>query len=940
MRKATLFLSFLYVILSSANATITHVLEQQLAAASPDQMIECMILMKEGYSMEQMKRASVQLKIQTFRTIAVQSQEPLMRYIGQHSSDVSECEQFWVMNGMYLKAVPAIIREIAQREDVRAVFDNAMVKVAPLDLKPSPIARGIEWNVTKIEADKCWQEGYTGEGIVVGIIDSGVDHDHPALKDKWAGHWLVAKGLPPSDKPYDDFWHGTHCVGSILGGDGTGPYENDIGVAPGAKYVAAKGLDKGGSGSSSQLIECLEFMADLKDKVNLKVVSNSWGNSGNADLVYFEAFKTLKSIDILPLCANGNAGPGAGTVRSPGDYPNVTGVGATDKNDKIANFSSLGPSPKVPEYENTSLWIRDDWNFIKPNISAPGANVRSCEPNGGFREANGTSMATPHITGVVALLLSKNRNLSADMLYSILVDNTDKVGTEPYPNNTFGWGRVNAFKALQATPTMDQPWVMVVSKQIPEFTPGGTVDIIIGVRNTGGVDALNTTCKLISLDNYLQVTDADHEYGDLKPQQEAVNDNNPYTVKVHELTPQGHSATIGLIIDAKASVDSLDFLDTVTYMVPVGKPLPPVSIFLEDFEKDDFTSNWSVTGNWTRTDKEAHESTHSLFSGTGTGENAYATMKKEIDLTTIKKASLSYAIKADIDNAFFTQLVLEVSRDGGNSWRMVWQSNKSNGQLTIPWTTATADISSYTGGKLLIRTNVNANSFFVKKNDWYFDDIEIKIPYDNAPPYFTNTTLLNNSPQSGPFTIKATITDLSGVKTANLLYRVSEGQWTTVAMELSGNHLYEAEIPQQSDKDQKIDYFFEAADNWQYGKENSGTYPIGADKNEGFHTFICGTTGISDKLQSCVFSLKKVIYNRNQVQIMFTLPAQSRVYASIVNTQGKKVAVPANSLFKEGTHSILLHKNAAPAAGLYILNFTATSENKSYQRIQRFMLLK
>ena len=217
MRKMLTVLAIV-VFSSSIYAEMSTMLAEQVFNASTDEMVSCIVVLKVKYPFREVTRAPVKSKIETYKSIARKSQEPLLNWLSAKSSDVSVCRRYWVLNGLHVKARPAVIREMAKHKDVEKVFFDETVRIVELTkAEKANVMRGIAWGVRKIEADKCWDEGYTGEGVVIGIIDTGVDSKHPALKDKWSGHWFVAGSMPQSDEPYDDNKHGTHCMGSILG---------------------------------------------------------------------------------------------------------------------------------------------------------------------------------------------------------------------------------------------------------------------------------------------------------------------------------------------------------------------------------------------------------------------------------------------------------------------------------------------------------------------------------------------------------------------------------------------------------------------------------------------------------------------------------------------------------------------------------------------------
>ncbi len=940
----------LVLFMSSVHAhKISLELAEILSTAAPNDKIDCIVYMKERYPLKSMKYSTVLDRIYTFRSIARQSQEPLLATLSKRTEAVEKVKQFWVINGLHVKATPAVIKEIASRNDVARILDDAIVTINPIiPSDKTATAKGIEWGITKIQADKCWEIGITGEGVLIGVVDTGVDFEHPALKDKWSGHWYDAVG--GSEKPRDGHGHGTHCAGTILGGDGPGSFEHDIGVAPGAKYAAAKGLNDQGSGSSSQLIECLQFMANIKEKDDIKAVSNSWG--GSSGEYYWEVFKTLRAIDIVPLVANGNNGSqGSGSVSSPGDYPHVIGVGATDNSDKRAAFSSLGPAPEKAPWNDRSFWFRDDWNYVKPNISAPGKDINSCIPGGDYKLMSGTSMATPHMCGVVALLFQKNRNLTSEMVYSLLLDNGDEVPAyTTYPNQELGWGRVNALKSVNATPQMNQPWISVLKKNLPELEPGKSVDFSIVAKNLGGADAKNTTIKCISLNNYVTISNTGFSVGDLKPNEEAGNSSSPFKVAVHAKTPQGHRGKIGLVLHADGPHDTLDFDDTISISFMVGTPPPPFEIYNEDFEYtgsvDSFALIWDVSGNWHRTDQVAQSPTHAAYSGKAVDGETQLTMKAPIDLSEVKNHRLyfSYKHKYHIQRIMMSKLRLDISSDGGSSWEPLWNPRFIFGDSS-DWVSAGHEIAPYISDKVAFRFSLSTRAMMQTYADWYIDDLSIFVDTDNQPPYFDQATLWSNTDKTGPFNVEATITDMSGIKEAHLNYRVGTGSWQKVALTTSGQDLYKASIPAQTGTD-KIDYYLEAVDKWELtGSPNAGTFPIGADQKRDFHSFIYGTTAIINGHSGSQFSLSN-FHNKGNLNMRFYMPTAMHISMSLVDVMGRKVATLLNNRMTKGSHTLVWNRKGKDriASGIYFLKVEAKPVKKgtmikAIKKIERFVLM-
>jgi len=338
----------------------------------------------------------------------------------------------------------------------------------------------VQDNLAAIHADQAWALGVTGEGIVVAGQDTGYDWTHPALLPHYRGqdgqhdfNWHDA--WDHTAVPFDEDGHGTHTMGIILGDDGAG---NRTGVAPGAQWIGCRNMRRG-FGNPGAYAECMEFFlapyphggdpfrdGDVSRAPHL--VNNSWGCpdiEGCAPDTLQRAVEALRAAGIMMVVSAGNEGPGCETVTDPpANYDAVFSVGATDNGGQIVGFSSRGPAD----------------GRIKPDVSAPGSNVRSTLPGGEYGLASGTSMAGPHVAGLVALLWSADPRLIRDIEGTErLICQTaaprpveqactaDTVPTSPFaalfanpicacgevtgvPNNVYGCGFINAGAAVQA----------------------------------------------------------------------------------------------------------------------------------------------------------------------------------------------------------------------------------------------------------------------------------------------------------------------------------------------------------------------------------------------------------------------------------------------------------------------------------------------------------
>jgi subtilisin family serine protease len=369
-------------------------------------------------------------------------------------------QAFWIVNGILIKGgTAAIANAAAARPEVTAVRADWKAYVSKTTLAPviPSGTDGFEWNIKNIKANKVQKKlGDKGAGTVVANIDTGVQYTHPALVNQYRGNlgggsfdhnynWWDPAHICSGNQPCDNNSHGTHTMGTMVGLDGA----NKIGVAPQAKWMAAKGCESS-SCSSSSLTSAAQF---ITAPTNLQgnnpdpskrpdVVNNSWGGGGG-DSWYQSYVTAWVNAGIFPQFSNGNSGPQCHTSGSPGDYVNSYSAGAYDINNNIAGFSSRGPSSFGSE--------------IKPNIAAPGVSVRSSVPTNSYSSFSGTSMASPHVAGTVALVISKNNALRGNIsgIRTILdnsgIDvNATTCGGNTDDNNVFGEGRLNALAAVQA----------------------------------------------------------------------------------------------------------------------------------------------------------------------------------------------------------------------------------------------------------------------------------------------------------------------------------------------------------------------------------------------------------------------------------------------------------------------------------------------------------
>jgi outer membrane protein assembly factor BamB/subtilisin family serine protease len=393
---------------------------------------------------EAARAARAMTVVEGLRTAAERSQGRVRAVLDEHAA--TNVTPFWIFNGIAATIDADTLDDLADHPDVASVTLDAEITLDdPIEEPGDPLLP--TWSLEHVNAPDTWGEyGIRGDGVVVGIMDSGVDGDHPALAASWRGNnggdveasWWVGTG-ENYPEPGDGHGHGTHVAGSIVG---SAPGEI-TGVAPDAEWIAAKIFRDGGSTSESIIHAAFEWMlAPGGDPAAAPhVVNNSWGADAPNLTTFWADVEAWVAAGIVPMFANGNNGPAPGSVGSPGSFPHAIGVGATDIDDVIASFSSRGPV----------IW--DGETYIKPQVSAPGQQIRSTWPTRliaeGYRTISGTSMATPHATGVVALMLSADRSLGVDEVREHL---QASARVEPHmgavPNNRYGSGIVDAFAAV------------------------------------------------------------------------------------------------------------------------------------------------------------------------------------------------------------------------------------------------------------------------------------------------------------------------------------------------------------------------------------------------------------------------------------------------------------------------------------------------------------
>ncbi len=428
---------------------------------------------------------------------------------------------FWINNTFVLDVTKSLAETIATLPYVTSIIENekgiSTDGLSKENISAPPITYNAAWNIKTIKADSVWLVyGITGSSITIGSMDTGVDITHPAIAAKFRGgatSWYDA--INGNSTPYDDAGHGTHTTGTLLGGDGPGngtPDSNDIGIAYGARFIAAKMLTSGAA-TIAQVTSAAQWMLDPDANSETNdfphVINNSWFSGTRGSTWFVDAATAWRTAGIIPVFCAANYGPATSSTRSPGDYANCLSIGATTINDERYNATSVGPSPAGTPFPSDRR---------KPDVSAPGDAVRSSIPDGGFAYMSGTSMATPHVTGTIALMLEANPDLTYDEIFDILQHTAVDLGDSGY-DYIYGYGRINALYAVRealkfrvniiqqenlATSESGDSAIMSIQLRVIPFSP---VHVHISLSDTTeGILVSDSIITFTSADWYLPQT--------------------------------------------------------------------------------------------------------------------------------------------------------------------------------------------------------------------------------------------------------------------------------------------------------------------------------------------------------------------------------------------------------------------------------------------------
>ena len=490
MKKSlTLILLVLFCICGYAQ-TIDPILLQEMGQRGDDEKIKVVVIMKSQYDRQQLGRRAAHYVTRAERREFVVDQLKRFSQASQYDlrNSLNEMERYgmttapttlWMANALYFSATKQAINDLAMRNDIEIIgFDEERQALYNNEeSQPANITRGITTNVTQVNANQVWNLGYTGQGVVVAIIDSGVNYNHLDLADHlWDGGTAYPHHgydfYNNDNDPMDDIGQGTHCAGTICG-DGTAG--SQTGVAPDATLMCVKVLSEYGDGSAS--ITCNAMQWAVEQGCDVISISFGWTNSSITERTLFRnTCVAVMDAGVIGAMAAGDYGnyyqsyyPIPNNVQVPGSCPppymdpiqaNNSGglscavsVGAINNNNSAYYYTSRGPvtwsNTGYADYPYTE-GSGTEFGLIRPDVCAPGADIISADynSNSGYTTMSGTSMATPCVAGCMSLLLSKNIDASPAEICKVLEETA--VPLADGKSNIFGYGCVDALAAINA----------------------------------------------------------------------------------------------------------------------------------------------------------------------------------------------------------------------------------------------------------------------------------------------------------------------------------------------------------------------------------------------------------------------------------------------------------------------------------------------------------
>ncbi len=589
MRKSYfLFLFFISLMIvpgAHAQPEVTPELQTALTERSAEEFISVNMRLVEQYDSQHLYQQSRAIRssddrrqfvVSELKQFSATQQADLIAYLEamEAAGQVKNIRSFWVGNLVNAQVSPAVVQELASRKDlarldydqVRQVLmtDDSRQGMYVIENDRTATSPNLAWNVTLVNADEVWDLGYTGEEVIVAVMDTGINYNHLDITDNMWEHpdypGFGYNFVNNSHNTMDLQGHGTHCAGTVAG---TGAAGTGTGIAPGATIMNLQVLNASGGGTESGVWDGIQFAIDYG--AHVMSLSLGWQHSWNPDRSMWRlTMNTALSAGVIAAVASGNEGqwgsPPPSQVRTPGDVPPpwthpdqtapggnsaVVSVGSTTSSDALSGFSSKGPVTWQNVVPFNDYPYNPGIGLIRPDVTAPGSDVLSLihSNNTGYTTKSGTSMATPAVAGVMALILSKNPSLLPEEVNQILEETAIPFGPAG-KNNQFGSGRVDALAAILGTPYMGVRYVDHVvddsaGNDDGKVNPGEFIALDITMENPTDEDITNIEAVLSTESPYITLVDSVEVLGEI-PSGDIFTFENAFSFEVADNIPGGY----------------------------------------------------------------------------------------------------------------------------------------------------------------------------------------------------------------------------------------------------------------------------------------------------------------------------------------------------------------------------------------------------------------
>lgn len=595
MRKhiSTLLLILTFGLTSFAQNAVIEQSLQDIMSQRNEEMIDINIILKSQVKTAEIRswaeRASDKetrqdIIIEGLKSHNAKEQADVLSILNaeMRNSSVSDIKSHWLVNSINCKASRDVIELLSNHPDIaRISYNESRQAVGELKGKKVEPTRGnVANHVSKINADKVWSMGYTGKGVVVAVLDTGTNFDHTDINSDnlWDGGseypYHGYNLISPNMIPYDDNGHGSHCAGIVCG---TGVSGSATGIAPGATLMTVKVADGTGWTTMEYFTSGIEFA--VENGADVLSISIGWQDPTVSESTTFRhIFNNTLELGILSAIAAGNDGdqtyfyPVPKNINAPGNCPpawihpdqaanaggvsGIISVGAINESNNVASFSSKGPV----------TWQDTEWGdypydpgigLIRPDIIAPGTNVTSLSHSAfdGYIAFDGTSMATPCVAGVIALMLEKNPDLTPSDLCRIIETTATKLSDTK--DNASGSGCVNALAATNGG--LDFPYINFASCS-PEVTlAGNNKDLTIKLINNGYTATTgNTNVTITTNDEYVTIINDNATFGAMEPKETA---SGIFRVNINNNAPIGHVIDFSILATYNEGDNEYNFTD-------------------------------------------------------------------------------------------------------------------------------------------------------------------------------------------------------------------------------------------------------------------------------------------------------------------------------------------------------------------------------------------